>query len=118
MSVNLQPLYLVPYEQWVAYVRPDNLIFGNKGENPLNITKISTYESLLTQGLDVWMGATYTLQLFRMSVDFTHNSVIGKKSILDTLLMWPNINWADFFMKSTDFVIDADREVHYEDAHW
>ena len=118
MSANLQPLYIVPYEQWIAYVRPDNLLFGNKGENPLNISKISAYESLLTEGLDVWMGATYTLQLFRMSVDFTHNQVIGKKSILDNILMWPNINLANILPQSTDFVFDTDREVHYEDAHW
>ena len=30
-KILMRPIYLVPFELWLAHVRPDNLIFGDEG---------------------------------------------------------------------------------------
>ena len=59
--VNFLPLKFVPYEQWLAFVRPDTLILGRDGNQKFKPFDLD-YKSILEEGLDLWLGATYSIE--------------------------------------------------------
>lgn len=59
-QLNLNPFRLTPYEQWIAFVRPDALLLGYDGGNQYLDPNIN-YPVLLEEAFDVWLGATYSI---------------------------------------------------------
>jgi hypothetical protein len=92
VKVNMRPFYMVPIESWIAFVRPDTMIFGNENEQTLDFTNID-YLKLLEKGEDLWVGFTYTIELLKFTMDFSHNFAGTRKSILGFILDLPNLNF-------------------------
>jgi hypothetical protein len=64
--LSLHPFDIVPYEQWLAFVRPDALIFGDYSQ--WAFTQDPDYLQLLREGFDVWMGGTYSVEFLKVSM--------------------------------------------------
>ena len=79
LTLNLRPVYFVPYEHWLTFVRPDNLILGNKAEQ---VTLDIDYPELLRAGMDAWMGGTYTLEFLKGTMEVSYNFASGRKSLI------------------------------------
>ena len=101
----MRPFRIVPYEHWLAYVRPDNLLFGNKAEQ---VTLDLDYSKLLEAGMDAWMGGTYSLELLKGNLEVTYNGLFGHHSFLTK-----GFN----SVRNPDLYFDEERAVSYEDAY-
>ena len=110
VTFNLRPLYFVPYEHWLAFVRPDNLLLGNKGEQ---ITLDIDYSELLRAGMDAWMGGTYSLEFLKGTIEVTYNLASGRKSLIPYILGGYR---EEDYLKDIELEFSDERAISYEDA--
>lgn len=110
VTLNLRPLYFVPYEHWFAFVRPDNLLLGNKAEQmALDID----YPALLKAGMDAWMGGTYSLEFLKGTLEVGYNFASGRKSLIPYIMGGFR---EDHYLKDIELGFSDERAVSYEDA--
>ena len=69
MMIKFTPFYIVPYKQWIGYTRPDSIWSGE-----------------LTEGDDIWLGGTYTLELCKLSTEYTQWGASVRKSFVDWII--------------------------------
>ena len=110
---SFRPLYYVPVELWLAYVRPDALVFGDQGEQRYKLG--TNYGALIEEVFDAWFGTTYTFELFKFNSEFTHDWSQAHVSLIDFYYQFPQKN---FFATSKDYKFEADTMVYYEDPYW
>lgn len=103
VRVNFHPFHIVPYEQWLAFVRPDALTFGN--DNEWAFIDIKDVKQILEEGLDVYVGGTYSVELLKVNLEYTQNGKYLRKSLI-----------SPFLKDSTDSIWFKNSEFAYKEA--
>ncbi len=97
-------------------MRPDTLILGNEGEQKIQYGSID-YQALLEQGMDAWLGTTYTLELLKLTWDFKHHYSSAHVSLLKFFMDWPNLNPGKL-SPGDKFTFKESEAVQYEEEYW
>jgi hypothetical protein len=109
----------VPYEQWVAFVRPDALLFGDinewvfspsKNEAELSPVDDESLAEILLEGFDIWVGGTYSIELLKGNLEYTQNSKYLRRSLTSPFLKGDSL-----FFRKDEFAYDNRAAVSYED---
>ncbi|TNV83235.1 hypothetical protein FGO68_gene448 [Halteria grandinella] len=103
VRVNFQPVRFVPYEQWVAWVRPDSVLFGDQNQ-----------WAFMEKGDEDWAGLipekSSLLELFDIWTGGTQNTKYLRKS-----LSQPFLSQESLWFSKEEFAFDKNREVIYQD---
>ncbi len=66
---------------------------------------------LIEEGLDMWLGATYSLEAMKVGLEFSHNNIFMHKSLIPII----TYGFGSLLPEADDYILDQGRTVYYED---